>query len=183
MHLPCMSSLRRLIPTPPTMMKSSFIVGLTMALWVTAAQAQYAPDKPDWIEDKAVAPPAYSKDHLIPIDMPGYVSMRVGIDPTTVSIGGDGVVRYVVVMRNASGSGTAAYEGIRCTTDEVKTYARVSAADAWVTLSDPQWKAINDNLPSKHAFTIARQGGCNTHLSGTLEETLRALRQNQKVVR
>jgi len=165
------------------MMNRNCVLGLCLALCAIAVQAQYAPDKPDWVEDKVAAPPAYSKEQLIPIDMPPYVSMQIGVDATTVSVGRDGVVRYVVVMRNASGSTTAAYEGIRCTTDEVKTYARINATDNWVTVIDPQWKAINDNLPSKHAFAIARQGGCDTHLSRSREDTIKALKQRQKVNR
>jgi hypothetical protein len=93
------------------------------------------------------------------------------------------VLRYVVVMRNASGSTSAAYEGIRCTTDEVKTYARTNSAGGWVAIAAPAWRSVTDNLPSKHAFAIARQGGCNTHLSSSVDETLKALRLNQKLVR
>lgn len=162
------------------MMRINRFGALALVLWTAGAIAQYAPSQPDWVEEKPPAPPAYSKDQLIPIDMPHYVSLQIGVDPATVSIGTDGVVRYVVVMRNASGSTTAAYEGIRCTTDEVKTYARVNAANQWVVIAEPQWKPINDNLPSKHAFAIARQGACDTHLSSTLEATLNALRQRQK---
>lgn len=156
---------------------------LAVVLWVGAATAEYAFNPPDWVEAKAPAPPAFTTDHLIPIDMPHYVTLEVGIDPATVSVGTDGVVRFVVVMRNTSGSGTAAYEGIRCTTDEVKTYARTNSAGQWVAIAAPGWRSITDNLPSKHAFAIARQGGCNTHLSSSLDETLKALRQKQKVVR
>lgn len=156
---------------------------LALALWTAAATAQYAFNPPDWVEAKAPAPPTFSADQLIPIDMPHYVTVAVGIDPATVSVGTDGVLRYVVVMRNASGSTSAAYEGIRCTTDEVKTYARTNSAGGWVAIAAPAWRSVTDNLPSKHAFAIARQGGCNTHLSSSVDETLKALRLNQKLVR
>ena len=151
-----------------------------LLLWAAAAAAQQAPAQPYWVEETAPTPPTYSKDALIPIDMPSYVSLQVGIDPVTLSVGKDGVVRYVVVMRNAAGSTTAAFEGIRCTTDEVKTYARVNAADHWVILENPEWKPINGNMPSKHAFAIARQGACDTHLSSSREATLKALKHRQK---
>jgi hypothetical protein len=156
---------------------------LAMALWASGAMAEYAFNPPDWVEAKAPAPPAFTADHVIAIDMPPYVTLDVGMDPATVSVGTDGVVRYVVVMRNASGSTTAAYEGIRCTTDEVKTYARTNSAGEWVSIAAPRWRSITDNLPSKHAFAIARQGACNTRLSSSVDETLKALRQNQKLVR
>ncbi len=156
---------------------------VTLALWAAAATAQYAFNPPDWVEVKAPSPPAFATDQLIPIDMPNYVTLDVGIDPATVVVGTDGVVRYVVVMRNGSGSTNAAYEGIRCTTDEVKTYARTNSAGEWVPIAAPRWRSITDNLPSKHAFAIARQGACNTHLSSGLDGTLKALRKNQRVAR
>jgi hypothetical protein len=149
---------------------------IAAALWAVSAAAQVAFNPPDWVEAKTAAPPSFTTDQLIPIEMPHYVTVEVGIAPSTVSVGTDGVVRYVVVMRNTSGSTIAAYEGIRCTTDEVKLYARTNSVGDWVTIAAPQWRSVTDNLPSKHAFAIARQGGCNTHLSSSLDETLKALR-------
>ena len=150
---------------------------------VSIASAQYAPPQPEWVEEKPPAPPAFATDQLIPIDMPRYVTVDVGIDPATITVGSDGVVRYVVVMRNASGFHAAAYEGLRCTTDEVKTYARFSTAGQWVIAKEPAWRSITDNMPSKHAFAIARQGVCDSHLSSTREETIRLLKQRQRIVR
>jgi len=93
--------------------------------------------------------------------MPPYVSLQFGIDPATVALTADGLVRYVVVARNASGSANAMYEGIRCTTGEVKTYARTNSQGAWVALANPQWRGMNDNQPSKHALAFSRQGACD----------------------
>ena len=52
---------------------------LALALWTAAATAQYAFNPPDWVEAKAPAPPTFSADQLIPIDMPHYVTVAVGI--------------------------------------------------------------------------------------------------------
>jgi hypothetical protein len=84
-------------------------------------------------------------------------------------------------MVNASGSVNAAYEGIRCVSDEVKTYARWSSSGTWLPVNAPQWKAINDNMPSKHAFAFARQGGCDARLATSKAEILKALKGPQKV--
>ena len=165
------------------MVRTSTLRGLALALWVSVAGAQTAPPPPEWVEEKPPAPPAFTTHQLIPIDMPHYVSVEVGIDPATLTVGTDGVVRYVVVMRNTFGSSVAAFEGIRCTTDEVKTYARFGTAGQWVAVKEPEWKPINGNMPSKHAFTIARQGACDTHLSSTREETIKLLKQRQRVAR
>ncbi len=103
--------------------------------------------------------PVFNKDRLIGLEMPRYVTLRFGIDPLTLSIGPDGVVRYVVVAINSAGTLNAMYEGIRCPSWEVKTYARYSASGQWSTVSTPEWRAMNDQ-PSRHASAFARQGAC-----------------------
>ncbi|WP_158558843.1 CNP1-like family protein [Rhodoferax lacus] len=144
------------------------------------AQSGNGTDNPDWAEEATPPPPAFSKDRLIPIDMPSYVSIKVGVDPETIAVGSDGVVRYVIVMANATGSTNAVYEGIRCVTDEVKTYARLNASGAWVTQAKTDWKPVNDNMPSRHAQAFARQGGCQSRLATSKQEIIDALRSGQK---
>jgi hypothetical protein len=144
------------------------------------AWAQKVVEQVEWVEEKTPHVPAFAKTALVPIDMPSHVSLKVGIDPATITVGNDGVVRYVMVMTNASGSVNAVFEGIRCTTDEVKTYARLNSSGNWSDMVDAQWKGINDNMPSKHAFAFARQGGCQLRLAPTKAEILQAITQRQK---
>jgi hypothetical protein len=130
----------------------------------------------DWVEAAVPPAPAFSKEGLLPLDMPPHVSLKLGIDPSTIAVGPDGVVRYVVVMTNTSGSVSAAFEGVHCITDEVKTYARWSPSGTWTPVSDPQWKSVNDNMPSKHAHAFARQGGCLNRLATSPAEIIAALK-------
>ncbi|WP_296446497.1 CNP1-like family protein [Rhodoferax sp. UBA5149] len=134
-----------------------FWLGLTLV--ALNASAQIVTD-PDWKETEAPPPPAFNRSRLIPIEMPPYVSLKFGVDPATMTITRDGIVRYVVVAVNATGSVTAMYEGIRCATGDVKTYARYAANGQWSSVKDPQWQGLGDNLPSRHAMALARQGVC-----------------------
>lgn len=137
------------------------LLGLFALTLSTRLQAQVAPDDPEWKELDAPSPPAFSTDKLLPLDMPPYVSVKFGIDPSTLSIGVDGIVRYVVVTRNTSGTVNAMFEGIRCGTGEVKTYARANDKGVWSTVTEPKWRVFTDNLPSKHAWVFARQAACD----------------------
>ncbi|OGB29914.1 MAG: hypothetical protein A3F78_18350 [Burkholderiales bacterium RIFCSPLOWO2_12_FULL_61_40] len=157
-----------------------WVVGLCMACLAQYAGAQNTMENPNWVEEQVPPPPAYSKANLIPIEMPLYVSLKIGVDPNTVAVGGDGIVRYVVVMLNATGTANAAYEGIRCFTDEVKTYARVGSSGEWTINTDPQWKPVNGNMPSRHAQAIARQGACDARLAPSTVDVLKALKRNTK---
>ena len=139
-----------------------FLAGALLALALPVS-AQYADlDRADWKEDTPPPPPAYNVNRLIEIEMPRTSSIKMGLDPDTIRVNAEtGIVRYVVVARNATGSVTAIYEGIRCSTGEVKTYARAGNTGVWSVVAEPQWRGLTDNLPSKHAWVFARQAACD----------------------
>ncbi|MEJ8813802.1 CNP1-like family protein [Variovorax ureilyticus] len=117
----------------------------------------------DWKESEAPPAPAFSQDKLIDIEMPRYSSLKFGIDPNTIKVSGDGVVRYVIVATNKEGGGfNAFYEGVHCATDEYKTYARASSPGAWEAAPNPEWKRIGDRA-SRHTQAVALQGLCRGH--------------------
>lgn len=164
-------------------MTKVFFRALAMLLVVTASPWTWAQtgkgngiDNPDWAEETAPPPPAFSKDRVIALDMPSYVSVKVGIDPQTIVVGTDGVVRYVAVMTNATGTMNASFEGIRCASDQFKTYARYSASGAWSVDPNPQWRDLTDNMPSKHPHAFARQAACDVRVANRKEEIVQALR-------
>ncbi len=104
--------------------------------------------------------------------------MRVGIDPDTISIGTDGVVRYVVVARaTSSGLVNAFYEGLRCDTAEVITYARTVGDAPWTAVAQPAWASLAANRPSRHALQFARQAACEGFTRRlTVREMVQALK-------
>jgi len=159
-----------------------YTLALCLALAANAVMCQTPVETPEWTEGTTPPPPAFSTKQLVPIEMPAYVSLKIGIDPETVTVGTDNVVRYVVVMQNGSGSVNAAYEGIQCTNGEVKTYARVSGvAGQWVNIEQPEWKSLTDNLPSRHAHAFAQQGACDAHtVAGRAADIVRSLKRGHK---
>ncbi len=169
-------------PTTDAKMGLKYFFGFCLAISALTAWGQTPASEREWSEDKAMAPPAYSADKLLLVEMPSYVTLKVGVDPATISVGTDDVVRYVVVMRNASGSVSAAFEGIKCTDGEVKTYARVnSTGGPWQVIEQPEWKSMTDNLPSRHAYAIAKQGACNGRTAGGKpQDIIRALQRGKK---
>jgi hypothetical protein len=105
-------------------------------------------------------PPAPLRlDRLIPIDIPGS-TLRFGVDPASVVLTSDGIVRYVVVATSGSGAVNAFYEGIRCTTAETRVYARHNPDSGWVPVKDGQWRSLHETRPSHHSLAIARNGAC-----------------------
>ena len=126
--------------------------------WCTAASAQFIDIDPDWKEDPTLAPPAYSAERLIPIALPRGSSLRMGIDPDTISIGKDGVVRYVVVLRGPAAE-SVTYEGIRCAKAEYRVYARRNGDEPWRQTHE-DWRSMHDTSAVRYAWQLARDGVC-----------------------
>lgn len=113
----------------------------------------------EWEETVAPPPPAFSESRLLPIEMPPYMSLKFGIDPNTIALTRDGIVRYVVVAQNRNGGGVNAfYEGVRCSTGEMKSYARYNNG-TWQETKTPEWKRIDD-LNSRYIRALSTQALC-----------------------
>jgi len=153
---------------------------LTLSLWATLATAQNSLDNPDWAEEKEAPPPAFSTSKLLMLDMPNFVTVKVGIDPNTLYTGGDGIVRYVAVMTNSTSTTNAVYEGIRCLTGEVKTYARAGSSGSWSAVSTPVWRDVMDNIGSQHARVFAKQAACDSRVASSKADILKALQFGKK---
>lgn len=146
------------------------------------ASSQVPSTDPDWKELEATAAPAFDVSRLIEFDVSSGSSLRFGVDPATIRIGSDDVVRYVVVARNDAGAFNAFYEGIRCSRGEFKSYARQAKGNAWVVVPDPVWRPMRDTGVSRHTLRFAQQGGCvGNSTPVNAAEIVRALRQAGRV--
>lgn len=112
----------------------------------------------EWKETEAPPPPAFVEARALPIEMPRYMTLKFGVDPATITISDDGLVRYVVVASRPGGATNAFYEGVRCSTSEVKTYSRYNAG-AWQAVKEPEWKRFKD-LNASYVQQLAGQGLC-----------------------
>lgn len=137
----------------------------------------------EWKETEVPPPPAFQESRLVPIEMPRYMSLHFGVDPKTMTVTGDGVVRYVVVASRAGGSAVNAfYEGIRCSSDEMKTYARYNGGQ-WHLVKEPEWKRI-DSMNSSYTKELARQSICRGRAPrASVDEMVRELKRPQILIK
>lgn len=151
------------------------LLGLSVAAW-----AQRDAELADWKEEAVPPPPAFDAGKLLTFDVSQASSLAYGVDPATLRISKDGVLSYVMVATSASGARNVMYEGIRCVTGEVKTYARYSPSGAWSPVAKPEWRSMFDNMPSKHALAFARAGACdNAAQASSVEEVVSKLKFNR----
>ena len=137
---------------------SAWVVALALA--TSVAQAQLIPQDPDWKEADAPPPPAVRTQGLIPLDMGRGTELRWGVDPQSISIGPDRVVRYVVVAQGQDGVLNAIYEGIKCSTGEVRVYARHASDGQWVPAKSAEWQPLLGTGGQRHSTAVARGGAC-----------------------
>lgn len=135
------------------------ILALALAASAASAIAQVPPDHPDWKEIDAPPPPALRTQGLIPLEVSGN-SLRFGVDPASVTVGTDSVVRYVVVATSPTGAVNGMYEGIRCSTGEVKIYARHNPDSGWVPAKGSDWRELRTTPNSRYSLEVARSGAC-----------------------
>jgi hypothetical protein len=119
------------------------------AFTVQAAGQAYVP-KSDWEQeqerrdrkDSEVKLPAYPKaDGPIEFFVSGATSFRFFVDPASLSVEPDAVVRYTLVARSPSGVSNVSYEGIRCGKDPQYTVIALGNDGRWAA-RESEWRPI-----------------------------------------
>ncbi|SEK38504.1 CNP1-like family protein [Nitrosovibrio tenuis] len=115
-----------------------------------------------WAELQAQLPAYPKAANLLPFD-PGPASNNLHyIDAPSIVVGGDGIVRYTLVIKSPAGAMNIRYEGMRCATDGERERARLKililkfyvtekrlyAIDrddkTWVRARESKWEEVED---------------------------------------
>lgn len=144
-------------------MRRGLQAALVVALWLPAVAGaqpvaprlsppdaeEYEASNKAWVEQEA-NPPAYPKTSgLVEFRGGGVTSNRFFIDADTLSIGNDGVVRYILVIRSSAGAENVSFEGIRCATREQKYYA-FGQRGGWSVAREQHWRLIEAKEINRH---------------------------------
>ena len=154
------------------------------------AHAQTREDRArEWQEAEVPPPPAFNTDRLARFQVSIHSALTYGVVPDSLSVGEDGVVRYVMVARSTEGAVNVMYDGVRCASAEMKTYARWSPSGMplpetfshtdgeWKPVERPEWVALVGNASARPALTLARAALCDgTTPNGDARRILRDLR-------
>ena len=100
--------------------------------------------EPDgWKESATILPPLPKADNLRPIDaIQASDKYEYLIDRTSIVRGSDDVIRYTVVLRAASGLENVFYEGLRCSTNTVRTFAYVGSNGRFIPATSKVWTPL-----------------------------------------
>lgn len=126
------------------MLRTLILIGLCLPLAAWAGwefEFDFDNEKP-WQELQAKIP-AYPKlDDAIEFFVSAGTDNKFYIDPSSIEVGEDGVVRYTLIVRSAAGAMNVSYEGIRCSSHEKKTYAFGSGKGEWSRNKYSRWSPI-----------------------------------------
>ena len=103
-----------------------------------------------WKEDKPKLPAAPDEAKLIPFEVSVANANQFFVDPASVSIGKDGVVRFTVVIESSGGARTVNYEGMRCETRERRLYAFGQSNGQWAENQGNAWIPIHKQEHKMH---------------------------------
>jgi hypothetical protein len=100
------------------------------------------------------------------------------VDTSSVSVGADSVVRYVLVVRSRSGAENVTFEGIRCGTGERRLYAIGQGGNSWVAARESAWNPISFNTYNRAQAALAQDYFCDGPAPVlNAEEALRRLKR------
>jgi hypothetical protein len=136
-------------------------------------------EKP-WQEIAIQIPAAPKAENLVPFSIGSTTSFKFFIDAKSLSIGGDGVVRYTLVSKSPAGAENTSYEGIRCKSMEKKVYAFGHKDGAWSRSRRDQWEPITKTVVNSQHATLARDFFCTGQVvAGSAEDILERIRWNR----
>ena len=123
--------------------------------------------------------PAYPKaENLLPFDAGPASDNLHYIDAPSIAVGGDGVVRYTLVIKSPTGAMNVTYEGMRCATDgkresarldllilkfqvtEKRLYAIGRDDETWVRARVSKWEELEDVSQHYAQRALARYFFC-----------------------
>lgn len=155
---------------------------LVLANGAVQAQSRFDEDFDDkdktWQEISVQLPAAPKKENLLDFYVSPIATQTFAIDAKSISTGNDGVVRYTLVSRSASGAENISYEGIRCESFERKQYAFGHRDGSWARSRRDQWETITGTVANRQHAALAKDYFCNHKVvDGNAEQIARRLRE------
>lgn len=109
------------------------------------------------IEEQLPRPPVGKE--LVRLNMGPFSEHHFYVDPPSLSVGVDGVVRYTAVVKTQGGALNVTFEGMRCETREFKIYAIGHRDGSWARARNTDWQRIERHVKPYH-FTLYREYFC-----------------------
>lgn len=142
-------------------------MAVATAAWafMGAAQGVFASSDEEEVvkawEELAIRLPASPRQQdLLGFYVSAVTVNRFFIDPASVSVGGDGVVRYTLVVTTPAGARNVSYEGMRCDTRERRLYAFGRLDGSWSEARMSRWEPVRESSGNRHHAALFQEYFC-----------------------
>jgi hypothetical protein len=140
--------------------------GLLCSLLIGSAQADSGfknaddADPQKLPEDVVTMPAAPKSENLVEFDVSAATTNHFFVDAATLSVGNDGVVRYVLVVKAPGGATNITFEGMRCTSGEYRIYATGRGDGGWSKSRNDSWRPIENKPVNRHHAALRQELFC-----------------------
>ena len=118
------------------------------------------PEEAPW-KESAVVPPAFPADRNLTAFQPGgQTANRFYVDTSTLSVGEDDVVRFVLVIDTPEKARNVTFAGMRCETGEWKDYAFANRDRTWRVDEDAKWRPIRERSVNNYQYSLFKDYFC-----------------------
>ncbi|RRQ21115.1 hypothetical protein D6C00_03495 [Thiohalobacter thiocyanaticus] len=106
-------------------------------------------DKWQELETRLPAFPDPGQFRALPSQLPD-TRLEIQLDPDSIRVDEDGVIRYLLRIQSPGGAGNLFYEGLRCETGEYRTYAYATSGDSWQRMRGADWQGLNSGGTARY---------------------------------
>ena len=141
------------------------VLFLCAAATAAADDDPYYKAPPKWSESEITWPAFPKPENLIEFYVSATTRNHFFIDGSSLSVGADGVVRYVLVVKTAGGATDISFEGIRCSSGEYRLYAIGRSNDTWAKTRVVDWRPIENKTVNRYHAALYGDYFCPDHTS------------------
>ena len=105
-------------------------------------ESDFDEEKKPWAELQAQLPAYPALAQALPFEVAAAGHTQFYIDPKSIVVSPDGVVRYSLIVKSARGALNVSHEGLRCETREKKLYAFGRPDNTWSRNRFAKWEEI-----------------------------------------
>lgn len=138
-------------------------------------------EKKPWQEIALQLPAPPRQENLLRFDVGPATRNAFFIDPDSISIGEDGVIRYTLVAKTPEGASNVSFEGIRCETRERRFYAFGRSDGTWSRSRNNQWEPVREGGVNRQHAALFQEYFCPAGvIADSVKGVQQALRQQHR---
>ncbi|HEY8607263.1 MAG TPA: CNP1-like family protein [Noviherbaspirillum sp.] len=124
-------------------------------------EEEFDDEEKPWQEIAVQLPQAPQQQNLAPLFVSAVATQKFEVDTSSITVGEDGVIRYVLVATSEGGARNVSFEGIRCATYERKLYAFGQPDGSWSRSRRDKWELITGNAVNRQHAALAKEYFCD----------------------